>query len=401
MNQGKTIFDLEHATIVPAGSCYVVEMGDGTGTKAVTHEDVVKAVGADLPLGDTEDLETDVKTDYVSAINEIKRKADASSGGATIQVKTSDPGLYGRTVTVSDGESTVTGVMSYGGECVIAGVLLTGELTVSASTEAGAEDETAINVKNYATYYTDLDTRQGYNRLNVFTSDERLVGRVVTVSNGADTVTAIISQDGRARLIFTFSGMVTITASDAAGNTASASVNVISGVTTYEAHLQLGSMISDAFSVENTYAAGDYAIYENGLYRFTEAKTAGAWDASKVQATTIAGVLRELNEKMANKQATITGGASTIAASNLSVNRVLISNSTGKVADSSITTTQLGYMAGAKGNIQNQIDNISYIKTIAGNKLTFNWIAEGGITYLAIFLDNTRIALIRSGSVLG
>ena len=142
MNEGRTFFDLPQAQTVPAGSRYAVEMGDGTGTKSVTHEDLVKAVGGDLPLGDAHDLETDVKTDFVSAINEIKRKADASSGGATIQVKTSDPGLYGRTVTVSDGENTVTGVMSYGGECVIAGVLLTGDLTVSASTEEGVEDET-------------------------------------------------------------------------------------------------------------------------------------------------------------------------------------------------------------------------------------------------------------------
>ena len=117
--------------------------------------------------------------------------------------------------------------------------------------------------------------------------------------------------------------------------------------------------------------------------------------------TSLVAAVNELNENMANKQSTITGGASTIAASNLSANRVLTSNSAGKVATSSITTTQLGYMTGLKENIQNQIDNISYIKTIAGNKLTFNWIAEGGITYLAIFLDNTRIALIRSGSVLG
>lgn len=298
MNEGRTFFDLPQAQTVPAGSRYAVEMGDGTGTKSVTHEDLVKAVGGDLPLGDAHDLETDVKTDFVSAINEIKRKADASSGGATIQVKTSDPGLYGRTVTVSDGENTVTGVMSYGGECVIAGVLLTGDLTVSASTEEGVEDETTINVSLYATYYTNLDTRQGYNHLNVSTNDASLIGRVVTISNGTDTMTAIISQDGRARLVFTFSGTVNITASDATGNTANASINIISGVTTYDVHLQLGNMVSDAFSEEKSYAAGDYAIHNNVLYKFLAAKAAGAWDASKVQAVTVAKELCELNGKM-------------------------------------------------------------------------------------------------------
>ena len=301
MNEGRTFFDLPQAQTVPAGSRYAVEMGDGTGTKSVTHEDVVKAVGANLPLGDVNNLETNVKTDYVSAINEIKRKADASSGGATIQVTTSDPGLYGRTVTVTDGANAVTGVMSYGGECVITGILLTGDLTVSASTAEGAEDETTVNVSLYATYYTDLDTRQGYNHLNISTNDAGLIGRVVMVSNGTDTVTAIISQDGRARLVFTFSGMVTVTASDAAGNTANASISIISGVTTYDVYLQIGNMVSDAFSITKAYVIGDYAIHENVLYKFTAAKAAGAWDASKVQAVTVANELCELNGKMNNK----------------------------------------------------------------------------------------------------
>lgn len=82
MNEGRTFFDLPQAQTVPAGSRYAVEMGDGTGTKSVTHEDVVRAVGADLPLGDINDLETDAKSDYVSAINEVKRKTDVCSGGA-------------------------------------------------------------------------------------------------------------------------------------------------------------------------------------------------------------------------------------------------------------------------------------------------------------------------------
>ena len=42
-----------------------MEMGDGSGTKSVTHEDVVKAVGGDLPLGDTKDLETIAKDNFV------------------------------------------------------------------------------------------------------------------------------------------------------------------------------------------------------------------------------------------------------------------------------------------------------------------------------------------------
>ena len=53
--------------------------------------------------------------------------------------------------------------------------------------------------------------------------------------------------------------------------------------------------VSDEFSTGATYAAGDYCIYENTLYKFTAAKEPGAWDASKVAATQIGDELSQLN----------------------------------------------------------------------------------------------------------
>ncbi len=82
MNAGKTFFDLTLAESVPAGSRYVVEMGDGSGTKSVTHEKVVKSVGDSLPLGDVKNLQTIAKDNFVNAINEIKQKSE--SGGSSI-----------------------------------------------------------------------------------------------------------------------------------------------------------------------------------------------------------------------------------------------------------------------------------------------------------------------------
>ena len=56
------------------------------------------------------------------------------------------------------------------------------------------------------------------------------------------------------------------------------------------------------------------------------------------------------------KQATITGGASTITSSNLTVNRALVSNASGKVAVSAVTATELVYLDGVTSNIQTQIN---------------------------------------------
>ena len=59
-----------------------------------------------------------------------------------------------------------------------------------------------------------------------------------------------------------------------------------------------------------------------------------------------------------SRQATITGAASTVTSSNLTASRVLISNSSGKIAaDSNVTTTELGYLDGVTSSIQTQLNN--------------------------------------------
>lgn len=59
---------------------------------------------------------------------------------------------------------------------------------------------------------------------------------------------------------------------------------------------------------------------------------------------------------VAGKQDTITGAATTITGSNLTNDRALISNGSGKVAVSSVTSTELGYLAGVTSAIQTQLN---------------------------------------------
>lgn len=76
------------------------------------------------------------------------------------------------------------------------------------------------------------------------------------------------------------------------------------------------------------------------------------------------------------KQATITGGASTITSANLTASRALVSNGSGKVAVANVTSTELGYLGGVTSAIQTQINNRltqsqvdSRITSIMNNKL--------------------------------
>ena len=73
----------------------------------------------------------------------------------------------------------------------------------------------------------------------------------------------------------------------------------------------------------------------------------------------------EVDTKLGTKQATITGGASTIASSNLTANRALVSNGSGKVAVSAVTSTELGYLDGVTSNIQTQLKARWKIEAVA------------------------------------
>jgi len=57
-----------------------------------------------------------------------------------------------------------------------------------------------------------------------------------------------------------------------------------------------------------------------------------------------------------SKQATITGGATTIVSDNLTASRALASDGSGKVAVSAVTATELGYLGGVTSAVQTQLD---------------------------------------------
>ena len=74
----------------------------------------------------------------------------------------------------------------------------------------------------------------------------------------------------------------------------------------------------------------------------------------------------------ASKQDTITGAATTITSSDLTVSRALVSNASGKVAVATTTSTEIGYVNGVTSAIQTQIDTKS-AKLITTNRQTASY----------------------------
>lgn len=69
------------------------------------------------------------------------------------------------------------------------------------------------------------------------------------------------------------------------------------------------------------------------------------------------GVTSPIQTQLNGKQATITGGASTVTTANLTASRALISDATGKIAVSAtVSDTELGYLDGVTSSIQTQLN---------------------------------------------
>jgi hypothetical protein len=73
-----------------------------------------------------------------------------------------------------------------------------------------------------------------------------------------------------------------------------------------------------------------------------------------------------LQSTIDGKQDTITGAATTITSANLTASRALISNASGKIAVSTVTDTELGYVSGVTSSIQTQLNG----KQATGNYIT-------------------------------
>jgi hypothetical protein len=116
--------------------------------------------------------------------------------------------------------------------------------------------------------------------------------------------------------------------------------------------------------------------------------------ASSVTSTELgylSGVSSALQTQLNGKQATITGGASTIVTSNLTVDRALVANGSGKVAVSTVTGTELGYVSGVTSALQTQL-NTKLSATLSGSADGDILIRSGG--------DYINLAIGSSGDVL-
>jgi len=118
--------------------------------------------------------------------------------------------------------------------------------------------------------------------------------------------------------------------------------------------------------------SGDITIADTGVAAISsevivnaDINASAAIDATKIHDGSISntefgylnGVTSAIQTQIDGKEDTITGAATTITSSDLTASRALIANGSGKVAVSTVTDTELGYLSGVTSSIQTQIDN--------------------------------------------
>ncbi|MBK5262946.1 MAG: tail fiber domain-containing protein, partial [Peptostreptococcaceae bacterium] len=122
--------------------------------------------------------------------------------------------------------------------------------------------------------------------------------------------------------------------------------------------------------------------------------------------TSTTGALSSTNWNTFNgKQNAITGAATTIASSDLVASRALISDASGKVGISAVTSSQLTYLSGVTDYIQDQLNNKAYIN---GNTVTAfrclnldisntGWNINGTTSRLAFYFGGDKATLSTTG----
>ena len=97
-----------------------------------------------------------------------------------------------------------------------------------------------------------------------------------------------------------------------------------------------------------------------------DATKIGGGAVSNLEFSYLDGVTSAIQTQIDSKQATITGAATTVVTSDLTASRAAISNSSGKIAVSTVTDTELGYVSGVTSAIQTQLGT----KLTASNNLS-------------------------------
>jgi hypothetical protein len=165
------------------------------------------------------------------------------------------------------------------------------------------------------------------------------------------------------------------------------------GVASFNAGVIVNADVNASAAISLTKLAATTAskAIVSGVGGFLEPSATTAAQVGYLSTTT-----SDVQIQIDSKQATITGGATTITSANLTPNRALIANSSGKVGVSTITDTELGHLSGSSSNLQTQIDNKLTVSLSSPTDGDIYYRTGGTVTNLGIG-SNGQVLTVSAG----
>lgn len=205
---------------------------------------------------------------------------------------------------------------------------------------------TAYDIETVGVYATDGQTEILFSVSSATTPDEMPAYNGVAPSSFIFTVQETLSQTPSFTISVTAAGVAT--AADIADLQATKQ-DVVTGTAS--------TIVSDNLTANRV-------LVTNG------SKKAAVSSVTTTELGRLSGISSNVQEQLDEKQATITGAASTVVNSNFSeTGHVLISSATGKIiTDPNITSTELNYLEACEGNIQLQINSLKNGKAIVNHQ---------------------------------
>ena len=151
------------------------------------------------------------------------------------------------------------------------------------------------------------------------------------------------------------------------GVVSNAEFNYLNGVTSAvqtQLDAKQATITGSATTIDTESLTASRALISNGSQKVAVS------DVTDTELGYLDGVSSAIQTQINSKQATITGAATTIDDANLTASRAVVSNGSGKVAVSDVTSTELGYLDGVSSAIQTQLD--AKQATITGSATTID-----------------------------
>ena len=116
---------------------------------------------------------------------------------------------------------------------------------------------------------------------------------------------------------------------------------------------------NNSVTLGNSDVTAVYMAEDSGATVYAAALNLGstAVTSTAAELNYVDGVTSNVQTQLDSKQATITGAATTITSSDLTASRAVVSNASGKVEVSAVTSTELGYLDGVTSAVQTQLDS--------------------------------------------